>query len=36
VGFAPHVEDEVLAKAVVAGCEALPRSVFFRRLTEGF
>ena len=36
VGFAPHVEDELLAKASAAGCEALPRSVFFRRLAEGF
>ena len=36
IGFAPHVEDELLARAAVAGCEALPRSVFFRRLAEGF
>lgn len=34
VGFAPHVDDEVLAAAATAGCEALPRSVFFRRLPE--
>jgi hypothetical protein len=32
VGFAPHVDDEALARASAAGCEALPRSVFFRRL----
>ena len=36
VGFAPHVDDETLASAADAGCEALPRSVFFRRLAEGF
>lgn len=33
VGFASHVEDEVLAAAERAGVEALPRSVFFRRLS---
>lgn len=33
VGFAPHVADEVLERAAAAGAEALPRSVFFRRLT---
>jgi hypothetical protein len=32
VGFAPHVDDDVLRTAEAAGCEALPRSVFFRRL----
>jgi CheY-like chemotaxis protein len=32
VGFASHVEGEVLAAAEHAGVEALPRSVFFRRL----
>jgi hypothetical protein len=31
VGFAPHVEDEV---ALSAGVEALPRSLFFRRIGE--
>ena len=36
VGFAPHVEEDALAAASDAGCEALPRSVFFRRLQEGF
>lgn len=34
VGFAPHIEDEVLALAIAAGVEALPRSVFFRRIGE--
>ncbi len=34
VGFAPHVEDEVLALAVGHGVEAMPRSVFFRRIDE--
>ena len=33
VAYGPHVDSEALAAAVVAGCaEALPRSVFFRRL----
>jgi hypothetical protein len=35
VGFAPHVAEDVLARAADAGCEALPRSVFFRRLVAG-
>lgn len=30
VGFAPHVEDELLRRARAAGAVALPRSVFFR------
>ena len=34
VGFAPHVDDGTLAAAAEAGVEALPRSVFFRRLGE--
>lgn len=34
VGFAPHVDDDTLTRAETAGCEALPRSVFFRRLPE--
>lgn len=34
VGFAPHVEDEVLALAIASGVEAMPRSVFFRRIGE--
>lgn len=36
VGFAPHVEDDTLANAQAAGVEALPRSLFFRRLHDGF
>jgi hypothetical protein len=34
VGFAPHVDSDTLAAAEAAGVEALPRSVFFRRLPE--
>lgn len=35
VGFASHVDDDVLAAARAAGFdEALARSVFFRRLPE--
>jgi hypothetical protein len=34
VGFAPHVDDAVLERATELGVEALPRSVFFRRLPE--
>ena len=34
VGFAPHVDDEALALAIGHGVEALPRSVFFRRVEE--
>jgi hypothetical protein len=36
IGYAPHVDEATLASAADAGCEALPRSVFFRRLHEGF
>lgn len=36
VGFAPHVDEDTLAAAAEAGVEALPRSVFFRRLPDGF
>ena len=32
VGFAPHVDDAVLAQAAAAGVEALPRSRFFTRV----
>lgn len=33
VAFGPHVDGKALAAAVAAGCsDALPRSVFFRRL----
>ena len=35
IGFAPHVEDDTLRQAEIAGCEALPRSVFFRRIHDG-
>jgi hypothetical protein len=32
IGFASHVDDELIAAARAAGCdEVLPRSVFFRR-----
>lgn len=34
VGFAPHVDAATLAAAEAAGAEALPRSVFFRRLPD--
>ena len=36
VGFAPHVDTEALARGEAAGVEALPRSVFFRRLPDLF
>ncbi len=32
MGFAPHVDDAVLADAAAAGIEALPRSRFFTRI----
>ena len=35
VGFGPHVDDELLCAAAAVGIEALPRSVFFRRLEAG-
>lgn len=35
IAFGSHVDEEVLAAATAAGAEALPRSVFFRRLAEG-
>ena len=35
IGFAPHVERELLDAAAAAGlAEVLPRSAFFRRLGE--
>jgi hypothetical protein len=35
IGFAPHVERELLDAATAAGCdEVLPRSAFFRRIGE--
>jgi hypothetical protein len=36
VGFASHVDDAVLSAARDHAIEALPRSVFFRRLPSGF
>lgn len=35
IAYGSHVDDEVLGAARSAGAEALPRSVFFRRLAEG-
>ncbi len=35
VAFGSHVNEEQLAAATAAGVEALPRSVFFRRLENG-
>ena len=35
VGFGSHVNEEQLAAARAVGMEALPRSVFFRRLENG-
>ena len=35
VAFGSHVDEAALAGATEAGAEALPRSVFFRRLAEG-
>lgn len=33
IGFAPHIDTDTLRAAVAGGCaEALPRSVFFKRL----
>ncbi|MCH2624325.1 MAG: hypothetical protein MKZ77_02055 [Acidimicrobiales bacterium] len=35
IGFAPHIDDEILKTALARGCtEALPRSIFFRRLPD--
>ena len=35
VGFAAHVEEELMAAASTAGCdEVLARSVFFRRFPD--
>lgn len=35
IGFAPHVDRELLAAATAAGCDhVLPRSQFFRRAAE--
>ena len=35
IAFGSHVDDEMLATATTAGAEALPRSLFFRRLANG-
>lgn len=35
VAFGSHVDDAALAAAEMAGAEAMPRSVFFRRLESG-
>lgn len=35
IAFGSHVDEDVLAAATAAGAEALPRSVFFRRLASG-
>ena len=35
IGYGSHVDDTVLTDARAKGAEALPRSVFFRRLGEG-
>ena len=35
VAFGSHVDEALLVDAVVAGAEALPRSVFFRRIADG-
>jgi hypothetical protein len=35
IAYGSHVADDVLAAARASGAEALPRSVFFRRLTDG-
>ena len=32
IGFAAHVDDDLLARAAALGVEALPRSRFFRRV----
>lgn len=34
VGFAPHVDGELLAAASASGIEAMPRSRFFRALEQ--
>ncbi len=34
IGFASHVDGETLAGARAAGCDAMRRSEFFRRLPE--
>lgn len=35
IAFGSHVDEELLDAATAAGVDALPRSVFFRRLGDG-
>ncbi|WP_436794900.1 hypothetical protein [Actinospongicola halichondriae] len=35
IAYGSHVDDEVLSDAAARGAEAMPRSLFFRRLREG-
>lgn len=35
IAYGSHVDQDALHAAQAAGAEALPRSVFFRRLAEG-
>ena len=35
IAYGSHVDEERLAAARAAGAEAMPRSVFFRRLADG-
>ena len=35
IGYGSHVDDDALEAARTLGADALPRSVFFRRLSEG-
>ena len=35
LAYGSHVDSATLEAAKTAGAEAMPRSVFFRRLTEG-
>lgn len=34
VGFCAHANTDLLAQARQAGCEAMPRSLFFKRLPD--
>lgn len=35
LAYGSHVDEATLASARAAGAEAMPRSLFFRRLTDG-
>ena len=35
IAYGSHVDEDALAAARTAGAEAMPRSLFFRRLSEG-